>query len=132
MTSSNRVLVVDDDPDILLAFTDILELEGHEVMTARGASAALALLKQEPRPAVILLDLVMPGMDGWALRDQLLTSAELASIPVVVVSAQGVSAREASSRQLAGVLRKPVDLEQLLATVARHAPTGRDPLTRFA
>ncbi|MCP3101197.1 response regulator [Myxococcus sp. K15C18031901] len=132
MTPPNCVLVVDDDPDILLAFTDILELEGHEAVTARGARAAMALLEQGLRPSVILLDLVMPGMDGWALRDQLLADAELASIPVVVVSGQGVSPREASSRRVSGALRKPVELEQLLGMVARHSAAGGDPLTRYA
>ncbi|HZI15627.1 MAG TPA: response regulator [Myxococcus sp.] len=120
MTSGNCVLAVDDDPDILLAFKDVLEMEGHCVLLARGGREALELLRRGTRPAVILLDLMMPDLSGWEFIEAQTADASLASIPVVVLSGQGVSAREVAALGAAGYLRKPVDLEQLLGTVSRY------------
>ncbi|MBU8896125.1 response regulator [Corallococcus sp. M34] len=124
MGSWNCVLAVDDDPDILLAFKDVLELEGYGVALARSGDEALALMSRGLRPAVILLDLLMPRMNGWEFRARQLSDAELADIPVVVVTGQGVSAREAASFGVDGYLKKPLELEQLLDEVARHAVRG--------
>lgn len=120
MTPWNSVLAVDDDPDILLAFKDVLEMEGHTVLLARSGREALELLRRGVRPAVILLDLMMPDISGWEFRELQVADAALASIPVVVVSGQGVSAREVAALGVDGYLKKPVDLEQLLGTVSRY------------
>ena len=121
MTPRNCVMAVDDDPDILLAFKDVLELEGYSVMMARGGREALELLRRGARPAVILLDLMMPDISGWEFRERQVADASLASFPVVVVSGQGVSPRDVAELGVDGYLRKPVDLEQLLGTVGRYA-----------
>ncbi|MFP2905549.1 response regulator [Pyxidicoccus sp. 3LFB2] len=120
MTSWNSVMAVDDDPDILLAFKDVLELEGYTVLLARGGREALDLLRRGARPALILLDLMMPDISGWDFRERQLADASIASLPVVVVSGQGVSARDVAALGVAGYLKKPVDLEQLLGTVERY------------
>ncbi|NTX00414.1 MULTISPECIES: response regulator [Myxococcus] len=120
MTPSNYVLAVDDDPDILLAFKDVLELEGHRVLLARGGREALELLRHGARPSVILLDLMMPDVNGWEFRDRQLADASLAPIPVVVISGQGVSAREVAALGVEDYLRKPVDVEQLLGAISRY------------
>ncbi|WP_164009624.1 response regulator [Pyxidicoccus trucidator] len=120
MTLWNSVMAVDDDPDILLAFKDVLELEGYTVLLARGGREALELLRRGARPAVILLDLMMPDISGWDFRERQLADASIASLPVVVVSGQGVSARDVAALGVAGYLKKPVDLEQLLGTVERY------------
>lgn len=120
MTSWNTVMAVDDDLDILLAFKDVLELEGYSVLLARGGREALDLLRQGARPAVILLDLMMPDISGWDFRERQLADASIASLPVVVISGQGVSARDVAALGVAGYLKKPVDLEQLLGTVERY------------
>ncbi|AKF83357.1 chemotaxis protein CheY [Myxococcus fulvus 124B02] len=117
----NCVLAVDDDLDILMAFKDVLELEGHRVLLARGGREALELLGQGERPDVILLDLMMPDGNGWEFRDRQLADASLASIPVVVISGQGVSAREVIALGVEDYLRKPVDVERLLGAVSRFA-----------
>jgi two-component system response regulator MprA len=113
-------MAIDDDPDILLALKDVLELEGYSVMLARSGREALELLRRGARPAVILLDLMMPDISGWEFRELQLADASLASFPVVVVSGQGVSARDVSALGVAGYLKKPVDLDQLLGTVERY------------
>lgn len=120
MTLWNSVMAVDDDPNILLAFKDVLELEGYTVLLARGGREALDLLRRGARPAVILLDLMMPDISGWDFRERQLADASIASLPVVVVSGQGVSARDVAALGVAGYLKKPVDLEQLLGTVERY------------
>ncbi|MBZ4394452.1 response regulator [Myxococcus sp. MISCRS1] len=120
----NCVLAVDDDPDILMAFKDVLELEGHRVLLARGGREALELLGRGERPDVILLDLMMPDGNGWEFRDRQLADASLASIPVVVISGQGVSAREVIALGVDDYLRKPVDVERLLGAVSRFAASA--------
>jgi two-component system response regulator MprA len=120
MRPFHYVMAVDDDPDILLAFKDVLEMEGYPVVLARGGREALDLLRRGARPAVILLDLMMPDINGWDFREQQVADALLASLPVVVVSGQGVSERDVARLGVDGYLRKPVDLEVLLATVARY------------
>jgi two-component system response regulator MprA len=120
MVPWNSVLAVDDDPDILLALKDVLEMEGYGVVMARGGREALELLRRGLRPAVVLLDLMMPEMSGWEFRAHQLQDATLAAIPVVVVSGQGVSARDVAALGVDGYLKKPVDLDQLLGVVARY------------
>jgi CheY-like chemotaxis protein len=120
MTAWNCVMAVDDDPDILLAFKDVLELEGYSVLLARGGREALELLRRGARPAVILLDLMMPDVSGWDFLERQLADASIASLPVVVVSGQGVSAQDVAALGVAGYLKKPVDLDHLLSTVERY------------
>ncbi|NMO21259.1 response regulator [Pyxidicoccus fallax] len=120
MVPWNSVMAVDDDLDILLAFKDVLEMEGYAVVLARGGREALELLRAGVRPAVILLDLMMPDINGWDFRERQVADASLASLPVVVVSGQGVSERDVARLGVDGYLKKPVDLDQLLRTVARY------------
>lgn len=125
MTPWNCVMAVDDDPDILLALKDVLELEGYSVMLACSGREALELLRRGARPAVILLDLMMPDISGWEFRELQVADASLASFPVVVVSGQGVSARDVAALGVSGYLKKPVDLDQLLGTVERFVRRSR-------
>ena len=112
-------MVVDDDPDIRDSLREVLEDEGYEVATVGNGREALDYLKQaSPRPCVILLDLMMPVMDGWQFRRQQVLDAELADIPVIVVSAAGKE--RIAGIDADGYLSKPVDLEQLLAQVNQY------------
>ena len=112
---SPLVLVVDDDPDILDAICDILDAEGYAVARARHGGEALERVA-ERRPDLILLDLMMPVMDGWQFREAQVQNAELAKIPVVVVSAAGRDRLERIDAD--AYLSKPVDLEELLGCVS--------------
>ena len=93
-----------------------LEDSGYEVRTAADGRAALALLRAW-RPDLILLDLMMPGVDGWAFRHAQLALESWAAIPVVVMSAGCGAQREAAHLTAAAGLDKPFDLDDLLATV---------------
>lgn len=111
-----RVLVVDDDPSIQGFLAEALADEGYDVRTAGNGREALAILRSW-RPGVILLDLMMPEMDGWTFRAEQRTMAELSDVPVIVLSA--TRDLEAKARDLAPaqVLSKPFDLEALLGTI---------------
>ena len=115
------VLVVDDDRDIRDVLTDALEAEGYSVVTAADGQEALDWLRSgAARPCIILLDLMMPKMDGIQFRTEALNDANLARIPVVVLSADPSAIVAAKSLNFAGSLRKPVPLEALLAAVHAH------------
>lgn len=122
MGNPGWLLVVDDDHDIRLSLQDVLEVEGYRVITASSGREALEFLRQGLRPELILLDLMMPDVSGWEFRVRQRMEPELASIPVVVVSGQGLSTHDVAELGVAGYLPKPVDLDTLLSTVARFAP----------
>jgi CheY-like chemotaxis protein len=115
------VLLVEDDVDVREAVTDTLEDAGYQVMTARHGQEALDLLRtRDPRPCLILLDLMMPVMDGWQFRELQSKDPALAEIPVVALSAHGgLHALGAADH-----LRKPVQLRALMDVVARFCGNG--------
>jgi CheY-like chemotaxis protein len=113
------VLVVDDDREIRESVRQVLEDEGFEVATARDGGEALAYLRSFPRPGLVLLDLSMPSMDGATFCERKQGDAALASIPVVVFSAVASLAEKVGSMGVAGYLRKPLRLADLLATAIR-------------
>ena len=85
------VMVVDDDPAVAEGLSELLESEGYAAVTATDGLDALAQLRAGLRPDVILLDLMMPRMDGWDFRYEQMKDAELRDIPVVVITAAGFS-----------------------------------------
>jgi len=116
----HRVLIVDDYDDVRTALATLLTLHGFEVETARSAADALRQFGVGLRPCTVLLDLRMPGMDGWGLWQRMQTDAELARIPVIIVSGdrtQKARARELGIREF---IEKPVTPTRLLAAVERQ------------
>ena len=85
------ILIVDDDQVLVESLSELLELNGYNVAVATDGQAALAQLRGGMRPSVILLDLMMPGMDGWDFRRQQLKDDDLKDIPVVVTSLAGIT-----------------------------------------
>jgi CheY-like chemotaxis protein len=114
-----RILVVDDDPDIRETLAELLREEGYAVISASHGREALCALELEPRPDLILLDLMMPVMDGWQFRREQTKDPEISSIPVVVISATGRD-DVVSALGAARFLKKPINLEQLLSVVEQH------------
>ena len=113
------LLVVDDDEDIREAIELALGPEGYRVLTAGDGADAWAFLEEGVTPNLILLDLMMPRWDGERFLTELAASAH-ASIPVVVMSGHDTAAKRARALGAAEILPKPVDLDTLLATVARY------------
>ena len=97
-------------------------MEGYRVATATTGREAVESLKRGLHPDLILLDLMMPDISGWAFRSWQRSHERFASIPVVVVSGQGLSPPEVARLGVDGYLAKPLDLDHLLETVARFVP----------
>jgi CheY-like chemotaxis protein len=118
--ASSPVLIVDDDADIRAALKELLESEGYDVVEAVNGLAALRRLRMGLRPCVILLDLMMPVMDGWDFRAQQLQDPEIKDLPVVMVTATGFSA-ESVRAQFGGIefVPKPPPPDKLVAAIAR-------------
>ena len=114
------MLIVDDDGATREAFALILALEGYRVQTACDGLDALERLRSGERPGLIVLDLMMPRMDGCQLLHRLAADEELADVPVVVCTASGRACRKPFPTPPAGLLEKPVEPAQLVAVV-RHA-----------
>lgn len=118
---SHTVLVVEDDLDIRQALMDILEEHGFGVMGARDGAEALGLLAStSDLPCLILLDLMMPVMDGATFREVQLGDPRLASIPVVVLSAHRDPERHAGTLDAVSILRKPPSVRELVNVLRTH------------
>jgi CheY-like chemotaxis protein len=119
------VLIVDDEPGIRTMLAELLEDEGYTSTTAVDGADALAQLMACPeRPALILLDVMMPRMNGWELLNALQQHAALNAIPVVILSAQVVRPQSVATNNVVAHLTKPIDLEHLLRLVARFCDGG--------
>ena len=123
------VLIVEDDSEVRETLAQVLVDEGYDIECATDGAEALAKLRgSRSKPSLIVLDLWMPRMDGFAFRAEQLASAETADIPVVVVTAAaGLAPNEMARLGLTYVLRKPVDLEILLRVVRRLSSTAQRP-----
>jgi DNA-binding response OmpR family regulator len=131
-TMPERILIVDDDPQVVRLFAYILTHAGYVVDTALSGQAALQQVRQA-RPALILLDIMMPEMDGYEVTRQLRAAPETTAIPIVMLTARAVIADKVVGLQSGATayLVKPVRPTVLLETVrevlARSAP-DRPPL----
>jgi len=115
------ILVVEDDEDIRDAIGEILSHEGYDVALAENGQHALEKLGELERPCLLLVDLVMPQMDGWDLMSALSKNDRLATIPVVVMSAASRPERlEGHTLEGHTVVKKPIDLGIMLDIVKNH------------
>ncbi len=119
-TSRTSILIVDDDADIREALVDVLTDNGYSSHAVPHGAAALAALKGGLRPCLILLDLMMPVMDGVTFRQHQLADPDLKELPVLVISAGTDVRAHAASLGAVESLRKPLDLDKLLEAIARH------------
>lgn len=113
------VLVVDDDPAIREALRQALEDEGHSVSEACDGAAALSTLRAGMRPHVILLDHMMPVMDGPTFAAEVGKDPALSGLSIVLITADGRAPQKAQAMGLSAYLNKPVELDVLLDLVAR-------------
>ena len=114
------ILIVEDDADTSDAIAEVLEDGNYRPLRAPNGAAALDELRAAERaPCIILLDMMMPVMDGREFRAQQREDPSLRAIPVVVLSAHADAASYAAQMDAEGYLRKPIDLRVLLETVER-------------
>lgn len=114
------ILIVEDDADLREMMAQLLTLEGFHTTTVANGREALEYLSRGDRPEVILLDLMMPVMDGWEFRRQQEADPSLAGVPVIVLSALDQS--RASDVHATHFLKKPLDFDRLLDLVRRYCP----------
>jgi CheY-like chemotaxis protein len=114
----NTILVIDDDPDIILFLQFLLEDAGYTVVTATTGTI-LGQLQEETLPDLILLDLLLSGEDGCILTQQLKGQAMTAHIPVILYSAHPGAEREAKVAGADAFLAKPFGIDDILAIIAR-------------
>jgi CheY-like chemotaxis protein len=120
------VFIVDDDRDIREMLTEILKDEGYTIATAADGLDALTQLRTQPQPpCLILLDLMMPNMNGWEFCAAQQQDPRLSPIPVVVISARADLDRAVAQIPVAGHLAKPIDIDRLLHIVERHCAEYR-------
>src|SRR5215470_6846887 len=105
--TSKNILLIEDEVDIRTILKDALEWEGYCVYTASNGKEGIEILPEIPTPSLILLDLMMPVMNGWEFADALETDRAYADIPIVTLSAFSDSGKRIRAN---GSLKKPVDL----------------------
>jgi CheY-like chemotaxis protein len=116
-----RVLIVEDDEATLDAVAELLEGEGFSVCKASNGREALERLHHGRVPGLIIVDLMMPVMDGWELCRRIADDEELAPIPIAIVTAAAAVERMPVRRHDAGFFIKPVDYRHLLEVVRRYS-----------
>lgn len=122
MERDKEILLVEDDPALRDAIQLVLGVEGYRVVTARNGQDALEFLRQaQPAPCLVLLDLMLPGMDGRKFREEQARDPRLARIPVVILSGVDRVQAEATTLGAAGYIQKPVEAETLLTLVRRFS-----------
>ncbi len=118
---SNTVVCIEDEPGVIELIRLILERRGLTVVGAENGEAGLEAIRQS-RPALVLLDLMLPGMDGWEIYRRMKADEMMKSIPVIIVTAKAEGIDEVLAKQVAKVddyIKKPFSLQELLQSVER-------------
>jgi CheY-like chemotaxis protein len=119
---STKVLIVEDDKDIRRNLKSLLESEGYVVEVAENGQVALDLLNTAvDLPSVIILDLMMPVMDGFQFREKQILNARIASIPVAIMTAGGQVDEKKIRTGVSAALKKPADVDEILSVVKKLA-----------
>ena len=128
-----HILIVDDDPAIRAVFGEIVDYEGYiPVLAASGGEACATLSEQHTHFALILLDVEMPGIDGFGVREFQLKTPSLTRIPTIVITGRHLDADDRSRLSAVAYLSKPVPLAALSLAISTHARTSLDSMFEAA
>jgi two-component system cell cycle response regulator DivK len=118
----SKVLIIDDDNRNIFALKAVLKAKGYTCISAIGGAEGIELLKQDQEVAVVLMDMMMPGMDGYQAIAEMSSIPELQSIPVIAVTAQAmIGDRERCLKAgAAGYVSKPIDVDELTGLLKRY------------
>jgi CheY-like chemotaxis protein len=121
--SKAKILVVDDDASSLELIEAMLVPNGYEIITANDGSKAVAIII-EKKPDLILLDIMMPGLDGYSTLTKIKENKTISKIPVVMLTAMGFQLNKELALRFGavGYITKPVELAELLKTISRLLP----------
>ena len=123
MPTAKLVMIVDDDRDLRETLGELLNYEGYRTILCENGASALQQLREGPEyPDLILLDLMMPRMNGWEFRKQQLEKPALATVPVVVMTAS----RDVGDIQADDVVFKPPNLEKLFDVIKQQVGTDNE------
>lgn len=115
------ILVIEDDKEIRQTLVDVLEDEGYEVYSAENGEEGLKLLNEVSElPCLIIVDLMMPVLDGVGFRKEQIKSIKFSAVPTVLFSANGQISQKALTAGYSEYIRKPIDLEQLFEITQRY------------
>jgi len=117
--AAKHILIVEDDHDVAQSVAEVLQSSGYGTGIAANGREALDYLQRNTQTDLILLDMMMPVMDGWQFREEQRKLPALDSIPVVIVTADGNARGKAEAIQAAGLVSKPVTIDGLLNEVER-------------
>lgn len=120
MSSSKRIFVIEDDLHIRESLTEVLEIEGYDVFSAVNGQEALDILRSGEKADLILLDLMMPVKDGFQFKAEQENDPLISHIPVIIMSANGNMSAKKELGVVKEFLKKPIDLDALLATITRY------------
>jgi DNA-binding response OmpR family regulator len=128
----HRVMIVEDEPEIRLFVGMMLRTEGYEVLEAEDGPAALSLLEKGPKPEIVLLDVMMPGLNGWQVYEQMQLRDEWSQIPVLLLTAlaQRSDVERAVQLGVDGYLTKPFEPADLIVKIEetlRHRDGKKSP-----
>ncbi len=118
---TKKILIVEDDISIRELLEELLISEAYEVVTAAHGEEALEVLRAQELPHLILMDLMMPVLDGYGLRKELMKHSNWSSIPVVAMSAEANAAEKIRGYGVAAFLSKPVDIDTILRTIEQFS-----------
>lgn len=123
--ANNRILIIDDDNRNIFALSAVLKAKGYNCLSATGAEEGLEMLANDADIVVVLMDMMMPGMDGYEAIAQMQSNPELRDIPVIAVTAQAmVGDRERCLNAGAvGYISKPINVEELVMLLNRYVLT---------
>jgi two-component system cell cycle response regulator DivK len=118
----SKILIIDDDNRNIFALKAVLKAKGYTCISAIGGAEGIELLKQDKEVAVVLMDMMMPGMDGYQAIAEMSSIPELQSIPVIAVTAQAmIGDRERCLKAgAAGYVSKPIDVDELTGLLKRY------------
>lgn len=120
-----RILVIDDDEAVRLTLQRYLQTAGFEVLTASSGPEGLQILRHGERFRAVLLDLMMPGMDGWRFRREQLGDPALATVPVIILTGAPLGQLVHEQLQAADYILKPVGREHLISVVSNFCEPAR-------
>ena len=123
--SKAKILVIDDDASSLELMEAMLVPNGYEIITTNDGSKAVAIIV-EKKPDLILLDIMMPGLDGYSTLTKIKENKTISKIPVVMLTAMGFQLNKELALRFGavGYITKPVDLPELLKTISRLLPVA--------
>lgn len=124
LAACRSILVVEDDPNIRECLCELLRSEGYPVVSAADGAEALEKLATISRPTLVLLDLMMPRVDGWQVLKIMREQDHLAPVPVIITSA--TADLRGGLRGANEIIKKPYDLDALLNLVAKYCGKAGD------